>query len=110
MADQNSLISATTTESFDADIASGIVVVDFWAEWCGPCQIMLPRLETIAQETQGIARILKCDVDSAPEVAQRFRIMSIPTLVVFKDGKPVHSWTGVQSAADVVAKLREVAA
>jgi thioredoxin 1 len=110
MADQDSLLSATTTESFDADVASGVVVVDFWAEWCGPCQVMLPRLEMIAKEVEGVARVMKCDVDSAPEVAQRFRVMSIPTLIVFKDGKPVHSWVGVQSVADVTAKIREVAA
>ncbi len=53
---------------------------------------------------------MKCDVDSAPEVAQRFRVMSIPTLIVFKDGQPVHAWTGVQSVEDIVAKIRDIAA
>ena len=74
----------TTDATFEADIASGLVLVDFWAEWCGPCQAMLPRLEEFAK-TQTDVKVVKCNVDECGETASKFRIMSIPTIIVFKD-------------------------
>ncbi|MBT3291103.1 MAG: thioredoxin, partial [Victivallales bacterium] len=74
--------------NFDAEIQDGIVLVDFWATWCGPCKIQGPIVEDVAGQVQGRAKVAKIDVDTAPKVAQRFNIRNIPTLVVFKDGKP----------------------
>jgi thioredoxin 1 len=77
-----------TNETFDEEIGASELplVVDFWAEWCGPCRMVAPVLEQIAAENAGKIRLAKLNVDDAPAVAQRFNIMSIPTLMVFKDG------------------------
>ncbi|MDQ4098082.1 MAG: thioredoxin [Actinomycetota bacterium] len=81
-------ITALTDSTFDEEIAGAdvTVVVDFWAEWCGPCRMVAPVLEEIAAEHVGKIRIAKLNVDDAPEIARRYEIMSIPTLLIFKDG------------------------
>lgn len=78
-------------QNFQTEIASGVVLVDFWAEWCGPCQMMLPILADFAQEMGDTMKVGKVNVDEAPALAQSFRVMSIPTLIVLKDGKLVES-------------------
>jgi len=70
------------------------VLVDFWAEWCGPCKMIAPLVEEIAKELDGKLVLAKVDVDKAPGVAERFGIQSIPTLIIFKDGKPVKNLVG----------------
>ena len=85
-----------TEQNFDSEIASDLVLVDFWAEWCGPCQIMLPTLGQFATEMTGKVKVCKVNVDEAPGIASKFRVMSIPTLIVFKDGKAVDQMVGVQ--------------
>jgi thioredoxin 1 len=77
-----------TNETFDEEVGASELplVVDFWAEWCGPCRMVAPVLEQIAAENEGKLRLAKLNVDDAPAVAQRYNIMSIPTLMVFKDG------------------------
>lgn len=75
--------------NFETEISSWVVLVDFWAEWCGPCQMMLPILSDFATEMDGKMKVWKVNVDENPGLAQKFRIMSIPTLIVLKDGKPV---------------------
>jgi thioredoxin 1 len=77
-----------TNETFDEEVGASELplVVDFWAEWCGPCRMVAPVLEQIAAENAGKLRLAKLNVDDAPAVAQRYNIMSIPTLMVFKDG------------------------
>ena len=82
-------ISTYTDATFDEQIGSSSVpvVVDFWAEWCGPCKMVAPILEEIAQEKAGSLAIAKLNVDDNPDVARRFGVMSIPTMIVFKDGE-----------------------
>ncbi len=84
-----------TEENFEKEISSGVTLVDFWAEWCGPCQVMLPVLGQFAQQSNGV-KVGKVNVDEAPGLAAKFRVMSIPTLIVFKDGKPLEQMVGVQ--------------
>ncbi len=85
-----------TDASFDADVVKSTlpVVVDFWAEWCGPCRMIAPALEEIAAEMAGKVKIVKLNVDENPKVAEKFGIRSIPTLMVFKGGELASTKTG----------------
>ncbi|MBK3493504.1 thioredoxin [Viridibacillus sp. YIM B01967] len=85
-----------TDASFSNDIEEGLVLVDFWATWCGPCKMIAPVLEELDGELNGSAKIVKVDVDQNQETASKFGIMSIPTLVLFKDGQPVDKAVGFQ--------------
>ena len=93
-------------KSFETAIAGDKpVLVDFWATWCGPCRMIAPVIEEIAAEFEGKAIVGKVDVDQEPGLAQRFGIMSIPTLIVFKGGKVVEQAVGARGKADVAALL-----
>ena len=83
-------------DNFADTIKEGVTLVDFWAEWCGPCQMMLPILEDFSSEMEGKMKVGKVNVDENPEIAGQFRVMSIPTLIVFKDGEAVETMVGVQ--------------
>lgn len=82
--------------TFNNEIEAGIVLVDFWAPWCGPCKIIAPILDELSAEIGDAAKILKINVDDNPESAAKYNVMSIPTLLVFKDGQLVDQLVGVQ--------------
>lgn len=83
-----------TDQSFSSEISDGLVLVDFWAPWCGPCKMIAPVLEELDAEMSDTVKIVKVDVDVNQETASNFGIMSIPTLVLFKDGQPVDKVVG----------------
>lgn len=85
-----------TDSSFNSEIASGTVLVDFWAPWCGPCKMIAPVLEELDKEIGDSVKIAKLNVDDNPETASQFGVMSIPTLILFKDGQPVDKVVGFQ--------------
>jgi thioredoxin 1 len=93
------MVVKLTTENFENEVLKSDlpVLVDFWATWCGPCQRVAPILEDLGLELLGRAKIAKLDVDEEYEIADQFGIMSIPTMVVFKEGKVFQSTIGVQS-------------
>lgn len=82
------------TQDFNQEISEGVVLVDFYADWCGPCKMIAPILQELSEAYEGKAKIVKVNVDADGELAQRFDVMSIPTLILFKDGKPVDRKTG----------------
>lgn len=103
MASENIIV--LDKEGFDAAISEGVILVDFWATWCNPCRMIAPILEQLAEEYQGKVRIGKVDVDQQPELAERFTVMSIPTLILFKDGAPVDKVIGVTPKASLSKML-----
>ena len=83
------------------------VLVDFWAEWCGPCKMIAPILEEIADEHAGTLRIAKVNVDDAPDLARRFDVMSIPTLILFNEGQPAKRLVGATGKSQLLDELAE---
>jgi thioredoxin 1 len=98
-----------TTSSFDSDVlnSNGMVLVDFWAPWCGPCRMQTPILEKLSQSDDIDVDIAKLNTDDNPEVAQRLGIVSIPTLILFKEGKEIERFVGVQPEEVLKEKLKQ---
>jgi thioredoxin 1 len=97
-----------TKENFDAEVMKSDkpVLLDFWASWCGPCKMVGPIVEEVAQEVGESAKVGKVNVDEEQELAQKFNVMSIPTLVVIKEGKVEKSVVGVQSKQVLLSMLQ----
>ena len=102
-------ITTVTDTTFDETIGSAAepVVVDFWAEWCGPCKMIAPILDEIASEHAGKLSVAKLNVDESPDIARRFDVMSIPTLIVFKDGEAQKRLVGAKGKGQLLAELDE---
>ncbi|MCR5033947.1 MAG: thioredoxin [Clostridia bacterium] len=96
-----------TKDNFQKEVIESEVpvLVDFWATWCGPCRMLAPTLEEIASEQEGVIKVGKVNVDEQPELARQFGIMSIPTLIVFRDGQIVNQTMGLQPKANIMAML-----
>ncbi|HEI7792737.1 TPA: thioredoxin [Staphylococcus aureus] len=98
-------IVKVTDADFDSKVESGVQLVDFWATWCGPCKMIAPVLEELAADYEGKADILKLDVDENPSTAAKYEVMSIPTLIVFKDGQPGDKVVGFQPKENLAEVL-----
>lgn len=96
-----------TAATFEAQTKTGVVLVDFWAPWCGPCRALGPVLEELEKNLTGKLRVAKVNVDEEPELAQKFNVMSIPAVFILKDGKTVDQFVGARdkkAVATLVAK------
>ena len=100
---------AVTDSSFQADVldSSKPVLVDFWADWCGPCKMVAPVLDEIAGENKDKITVAKLDIDVNQKTAQAYQVMSIPTMIVFQDGKPVKQIVGARPKAALLSDLAD---
>jgi thioredoxin 1 len=102
--------AAVTSAEFEAEVLQSPVpvLVDFWAAWCGPCRMVAPHVDAIAEEYAGKAKVYKVDVDVEQDIAAKYGIMSIPTLLFFKDGKLADQVVGAQPKSAIAAKLESL--
>jgi len=100
-------ISIATTSSWDSEIlnSKGLVMVDFWAIWCGPCRIIAPTVEELAKEYSGRVKVAKLNTDENPDIASRYKIMGIPTIMFFKNGQKVDQIVGAVPKPQLKAKI-----
>jgi len=100
-------VAHVTDKNFEAEVLKSNlpVLVDFWAEWCGPCRMISPIVEEIAKDLQGKLKVAKVNVDEAQELAAQFNIMSIPTLLIFKKGQPVEQMVGAMSKDQLLTRI-----
>jgi thioredoxin 1 len=99
-----------TDANFDTEVMKSTqpVLVDFWAVWCGPCQMQGPIVEDVAKDLTGKVKVGKLDVDANPNTAQKFGVMSIPTIMIFKGGNVVKQYIGVQSKETLMGELNKL--
>ena len=101
------MVKDITDATFVNETKSGVTLTDFWAEWCGPCKMQSPVIEQLDEESDGTVQYLKMDVDDNPETARQFGIMSIPTLLIQKDGEVVESLIGYHSKEQIEEVLSQ---
>ncbi|MCE5187052.1 MAG: thioredoxin [Planctomycetaceae bacterium] len=97
-----------TDSQFDSTIEKGVVLVDFWAPWCGPCKMLGPVIEEIATEYTGKAKICKLNTDDHRDAAIHYAISAIPTVILFKDGQIANKWVGLTTKDDITASIDEL--
>jgi thioredoxin 1 len=107
MAGNNTM--AATDSNFDSDVmgAQGVALIDFWAEWCGPCRQLGPTIDAIADEYQGKLKVFKMDVDHNPSTPTRFHVRGIPTLLIIKNGQVVDQLVGNQPKSVIISALQK---
>jgi thioredoxin 1 len=98
---EKGLVKHLTDGNFETEIQSGVTLVDFHANWCGPCRMLAPVLEQVAKDIKGKAMIAKIDIDSEQKTATHFQITSVPTMILFKDGKEINRLVGLRNAEDI---------
>ena len=98
-------VKILTDQNFSAKTKAGTVLVDFWASWCMPCKLMVPVLNELAEETNGKVTIAKLNVDEAQSTASKFKVRSIPTMILFKNGKEIHRFVGVKTKDYLMKEL-----
>jgi thioredoxin 1 len=96
-----------TDQNFQGEVEQGLVLVDFWAPWCGPCRMVGPIIEELADDYQGKMKVGKLNVDDHQQTAMNFRVMSIPTVILFKDGQPVETMVGAMPKGAYEKKLEK---
>lgn len=94
-----------TNKNFDSIIGNGVTLVDFWADWCGPCKMQAPVIDELGEKYEGKVTVAKLNVDDEPSIAARFGVMSIPTLIVYREGEEVTRRVGVQSLDQIEVML-----
>ena len=95
------VIKHFSDENFETETKSGVTLVDFYADWCGPCRMLTPVIEEVAGQMQGQASFAKLDIDQNQKVASQFQVTSVPTLILFKDGAEVNRLVGLRDAAAI---------
>lgn len=108
--DNSGAVQSLSTTTFDENIKSGIVLVDFWATWCKPCKMQSPIMEEVNTEMIGKASVYKIDIDQNPSIADRYNVQSIPTIIIFKDGKAVSQFVGVTQKSDIINAIEKFSA
>jgi thioredoxin 1 len=104
-----SMIKEVRTDNFQNEVlqASGPVVIDFWADWCGPCRMLTPIVERVAEKLGGQLKIVKCNVDENPEIANRYGVSGIPNLIFFNHGRVIEQAIGFMNERQLMAKAVE---
>ncbi|MGM9947122.1 thioredoxin [Floccifex sp.] len=93
------------TEEFNALMNENLVLVDFFATWCGPCKMLAPVLEKVQETLNDKVKIVKVDVDQSPDLAAQFGVMAVPTMILFKNGKQVDAFSGYMPAGNIISKI-----
>lgn len=105
---ENPNIKHLTANTFNQHVKGGIAVVDFWADWCMPCKLMMPVLNELANDKQHSLKVYKVNVDQQRSLAERFRIRSIPSLIIFKNGKEVKRLVGVKTKDQILNEIKKL--